>query len=1846
MKILHLPLILCTLLYASTLHAQLSINEFMADNGSTIADENGDYEDWIEIFNAGSSSVDIGGYYISDDLTNPTLWQIPSTDPSNTTIPAGGFLLLWADKDTGDGSLHIDIKLGSGGEDIVLLASDGITVIDQLSFGPQSTDISYGRTLDGGIDFQLFTSPTPSSSNEVSQPTPTFSTTINAIVETVNDDAIQYGTSGGNVNIDHYGMTMVETWNNQTIGIRFGNILIPQGATVTNATIQFSTKSPENSTGDSNLDIKGQLSADAAPFQEVSQNISSRPTTNSTVNWQPEEWLLDFERGDKQQTPNIAPLIQEIIDQNSWESGNAMAFVISGEGQRSANNFTSGDPSTIQIQVEIPIPTMPISNIYINEISPNGTDFADEHGGYEDWIELYNDNDFPVSLGGLYLTDDIDDLTKWQIASVGEIPANGHLNVFADDQPYLGGLHATFKLSDDGETLALVQALDNQLIIIDSISYPSVPFKATAGRISDGADEWVIFGEQTPVAPNAAALPWLAAPDISLDHGVFNSPQVLTITHEDPSVTIRFTTDSSLPDENSAVYSGEITVNETQSIRARAFKNGHEPSQTKTRNYLFDASPTLPVLMITTDPDNLWDDEFGIYTIGTNGIELGDCSNNVVANFWQDWERPANLTLFQVDGEEAFSVNAGIKISGNCSRRYALKSLNIYLRNNRYGDKDIDYKLFPNRDFKKYKRLRLRNSGQDYRSTMFRDGVNHRMLADITDVEYQNFKPTLVYINGEYFGIQNFKDLYGGDYFDAFHDVPEEELDLIKNPRLGHDVKEGTDVHYNNLFSFVENNDLSEDSNYEYFKTQFDINNLIDYWISMIYMSSSDWPANNLQIWRPRTPEGKWRHVYIDTDATTSAYGSNSNTGPARDTYEKVLDGNQVGWPYDSKSTLFIRSLLENQAFNDEYIQRTCSFVELVFNPTRVDGFIDEAANAIDAEIGRHTEHWAFDNPYLEDYDDWTGKVDSYRSFFEQRPNFIYHLLAENFDLSDTYELSFNYDENTNGDVVVNWNQMEVPYNYTGTYFTGIPLQITAIAHNGYVFSHWLETGETDPTINFIANFDETLTPIFELLAEVCDPSAPGFLDEDGDGVCDPEDECPGFDDTVDINNNSIPDGCETCVLIGDDDNDGVCNDEDQCPGFDDTIDTNNNGIPDGCESCPDDDNDGVCNDEDQCPGFDDTIDVNNNGIPDGCDGCTDNDNDGICEEDDCDDNDSNFPMAPGTPCDDGNAQTNNDVILSNGCTCQGTIEPPSGTYCESEGDFPWSEWIEGVQLNSLNNISGKSHYSDFTNLSTTLNSGASYNISLTAGYSYTTYDEYFTVWIDYNQDFVFASNEIAYTGIVSGLPNGTDTGVINGLINVPPDALNGITRMRVSMSRDLYADPCSLITFGEVEDYSVIIESGNSTFLTLNNCADDIVHTAEVGETSMIVNWNSPTATTTCSPNTIMLNQTGPVSGSSFEVGTTTEINYIAMDECGNQQTCSFSVTINPPISSSISLNCPNDISVVSGAGQSGATINWTEPNGSTTCPNGGLSIVQTSGPANGAFFSVGTYQITYHSFDICSNVEDCSFSITVLPEATGGDYCESESNFPYHDWIEIVQFNTINNSSGKSSYSDFTNISTTIPLNSTNSISLTTGYSWTTYDEYWKVWIDYNQNGIFEEPAEIAFSGILNAPPNGTEIGTISGSVVIPESAMLGLTRIRVSMNRESEPSPCDILPFGEVEDYSIEISSPFNGLINQNENEHNSNQVSILEEDAQQRLLSIYPNPTKGILFLQAPKLVGLPATLTVYNHLGQIVTRVETESLPSTAIEFDLKNQKNGFYYVVIKAEGRKLITKKFIIEDLR
>ncbi len=164
----------------ATSPTNLVINEVQGKNDTTIADESGEFDDWIEIYNPNDTPVNIAGYYISDNPTEPLKWKILDTDASKTTVAAKGYLLLWADKDLTQGENHVDFKL-KGSDQVIFTAPDATTLIQEISFTDVETDTSYGAKVDADTEYIIFTTPTPGATNSAVLNTDEFEFNINKI---------------------------------------------------------------------------------------------------------------------------------------------------------------------------------------------------------------------------------------------------------------------------------------------------------------------------------------------------------------------------------------------------------------------------------------------------------------------------------------------------------------------------------------------------------------------------------------------------------------------------------------------------------------------------------------------------------------------------------------------------------------------------------------------------------------------------------------------------------------------------------------------------------------------------------------------------------------------------------------------------------------------------------------------------------------------------------------------------------------------------------------------------------------------------------------------------------------------------------------------------------------------------------------------------------------------------------------------------------------------------------------------------------------------------------------------------------------------------------------------------------------------------------------------------------------------------------------------------------------------------------------------------------------------------------------------------------------------------------
>ena len=215
-------------------------------------------------------------------------------------------------------------------------------------------------------------------------------------------------------------------------------------------------------------------------------------------------------------------------------------------------------------------------------------------------------------------------------------------------------------------------------------------------------------------------------------------------------------------------------------LRAAAIHSECFPGEVTTHSFLIGEESTLPVVSLTSDPFNLWDENYGIYVMGPNAQWDFPYFG---ANFWEDWERPIHVELFESNGELGFSLDAGVKIFGGWSRGWPQKSLAIHARPD-YGTSEINYQIFPDKEIDSFTSIVLRNSGNDWfggegSATMLRDGM-HTSLMDNTGLDHQEYRPAVVYINGDYWGIHNLRERIDASYFEQKYGLPTNDYDFIE----------------------------------------------------------------------------------------------------------------------------------------------------------------------------------------------------------------------------------------------------------------------------------------------------------------------------------------------------------------------------------------------------------------------------------------------------------------------------------------------------------------------------------------------------------------------------------------------------------------------------------------------------------------------------------------------------------------------------------------------------------------------------------------------------------------------------------------------------------------------------------------------------------------------------------------------------------------------------------------------------------------------------------------------------------------------------------------------------------
>lgn len=745
------------------------------------------------------------------------------------------------------------------------------------------------------------------------------------------------------------------------------------------------------------------------------------------------------------------------------------------------------------------------AQLFINELmSSNGSTIQDEDGDYPDWVEIYNAGDEPVNLMGYGLSDRPNNPFKWRFPQWVIAPGE-YLIVFASDKNRTTGpyLHTSWAISAEGEEIVLA---DSNGTILDRSDALPIPRDVSYGRKPDGGPDWFFFNQPTPGAPNTTEgyLNTLEPVVFSIGGGFYDNPVTLALSHPVPGTQIRYTLDGSVPTEASPLYQGPLQITDrtpqpngismipTNStnhwppwkpaeenirkatvVRASAFKTGYRQSRADAQTYFVGLGGVdryqIPVVSISTDPSNLFDEAVGIYVPGL----LYEPGNSFSGNYYgsgDEWERPASFEFFEPGGFRAYADNCGVRIHGGWSRSFPQKSFRLYFAS-RYGQDMLFYQIFPGNSVEAYKRVLLRNSGNDWWKAMMRDSVVQGLIGNDV-LATQASRMSAVYVNGEYWGLLRLRERHDKYYLSTHYGVDPDAVDFLEYVNT---VVEGSNESWVELLSYINQNDTAQPEVYSQISQQIDIDNYIDYLVTEIYSRNSDWPMNNNRFWRPQQPGAKWQWLIHDLD---SGFGwTGEDNAVAHNTLGFALEvGLQDANNADSATFLF-RNLLRNRSFREQFINRMADRLNTTFQPENVIAKIDQAQNELSPYMEEHIQRWG----YPANYDKWLEEVDVLRDFARERPAWVRRHFEEFFSLNGSVEISLNVSPAGAGSVRVNsLSSDRIPLPWTGRYFREIPVTITAVPNEGFRFAGWQGADGASEVLTIIPNVDTAITAIFE----------------------------------------------------------------------------------------------------------------------------------------------------------------------------------------------------------------------------------------------------------------------------------------------------------------------------------------------------------------------------------------------------------------------------------------------------------------------------------------------------------------------------------------------------------------------------------------------------------------------------------------------------------------------------------------------------------------------------------------------------------------------------------------------
>jgi len=859
------------------------LNEVMTANQSYL-DANRNSSDWVELYNCSNETVDLSGCRLTDKADSDGY-----VFPDGTTLGAGEYCVVYCDGTTTDAYYAPFSLSADGGEELVLYSSANI-VLDQLITASMQTDTSLARDEDG--NWQVSDTPTPGFENtqsgyeaylvSVSRPesdiriTEIMASNLSCLADSSGAfyDWIEL-TNAGSEAVDLGGYFLSDREDKPLLWALPEKTLQPGERIVVFASGETSDSDGLHADFSLNrhsgivtlCDQSGQI-VSSVTYEELDDNVSYALDEASG------EWTESF-----RPTPGFPN------DEDGYEA------------------FSEQQSRT--------------SALLINEVmTGNDTLLEQSHGVYYDWIELKNTTDETIDLANYSITDNLDKTEYCTLPSGKLKPGKCVVLLCTGDTPLTKSGYGQLALSLSAESEQLY-LLDENGDVVDYVTLTDIPYGASCGRMPD-QNGLFYFSSPTPGEENSGGYRLISGqPAASVEPGIYNDISSLTISLSAEG-DIYYTLDGETPTTRSIRYDSPLTLTETTVIRAIAVDDDKMASSAVTLNYFINENHSLPIIAVTTDPDNLYDDSIGI---------LAD--QNL---FDRTVERPANVAFYSDTG--SFSTDCGFKLHGAGSRgRLSKKSFKVVFRARYGGVSPLEFPLFEDNDTTTFYSLLIRNS-QDYSRTFLRDELISKLAYHASsELLVQDTRFCVFYLNGEYRGIYCIKEAFSSGYFSERYGVSKESVELQRGY-----ITDGTD--FSDLLDYAKTHDLSQDAYYNYVKDRISLESLIDWCIFEAYTANTDLSVNVRYYRSTEYDDNRWHYALFDMD-----YGFGGDA-----TFDHIL-GN--AW----HGTLF-KALLKNTEFQDMFLTRMAYLLENCLTDEAVMASFTKLSNEIADEVPRERERW------------------------------------------------------------------------------------------------------------------------------------------------------------------------------------------------------------------------------------------------------------------------------------------------------------------------------------------------------------------------------------------------------------------------------------------------------------------------------------------------------------------------------------------------------------------------------------------------------------------------------------------------------------------------------------------------------------------------------------------------------------------------------------------------------------------------------------------------------------------------------------------------------------------------